>query len=63
MLEIPVVIQHYKAFRDIFLKELAVPEDGDVRDMKVSTTMDESLDHEDQELYDYLVEMKDILGD
>ena len=63
MLEIPVVIQHYKAFRDVFLKELAIPEGEDVRDMKVSTTMDECLDHEDQELYDYLVEMTDILGD
>ena len=63
MLEIPVVIQHYKPFYSVFIKELKFPKGGDVRDMKVSVTMDETLDYEDQELYDYLVEMRDILGD
>lgn len=62
-LEPSVIIQHYPSFHQVQMMEEETPEDDDVRDMKVSLTMDESLDHEDQELYDYLVEMRDILGD
>ena len=62
-LEPSVVVQHYPSFYQVQMMQEETPKDGDVRDMKVSLTMDESLDHEDQELYDYLVEMKDILGD
>jgi hypothetical protein len=60
-LDIPLIINHYPSYHQVQMMENESPDD--VRDIKVSITMDESLDHEDQDLYDYLVEMRDILGD
>ena len=60
-LDIPLIINHYPSYHQVKMMEDESPDD--VRDIKVSITMDGSLDHEDQDLYDYLVEMRDILGD
>lgn len=62
-IEPSVIIQHYPSFRDILMKEKELPEGSDVRDMKVSITMDSSVENEDEELYNYITEMKDFLRD
>lgn len=57
-----IVCQHYQTYHDVCLLQLKTPPGEDVRDIKLALTMDSSLDQKNTEVYDYITEMKTILG-